>query len=327
MNDSDQNSKIITVTLAPSLDRTLLVHYLHNGYQNVTSGPTRLDPAGFGLNISRAVHKLEVDTHAIILLGNDPTGQAYQQMISDEKFSMSIISVDGQTLSTMVIYDTGNEQETKIIEEAKEISQQDVALVVETLKEIVNPGDSVVLAGALPSSLSEDVYAWLTEEAHKLDARVVLAASGNPLQLALKARPDIVFIRKIELEPLFNYPVRDDETIITSGKKLIEQGASQIYIGMPEDDRALYLAKDKVTQVTLQEYGLGTTSGVWEAMIAGFLVGKHHHESLSNVLELSSAAALYTASKVGHEFGEQKDIEDFKEEVEIEEQSDSPSED
>lgn len=314
----NKNKKIITVTLAPSLVRTLLVHYLHLGYENSTKEPTRLEPAGFGLNISRAVHKLDVNTHGIILLGNDPMGQAYQSMISDEKFPMSIISVEGQTRSTMVVYDTGQELETKITELARNISEEDVALVVDELKKIVNPGDSVVLAGSLPSSLPDNIYAWLSKEAHQLGARVVLATSGAPLQIALSAKPDIVFIHKVELEPLFNYPVRDDETLESTAKKLVEQGATQVLIGDPENDKALYLTKDEIAHVSVQEIGLGTSSGVWEAMIAGFLVGKHLHESLSETLELSSAAARFTASKVGHEFGEQDEIEEFREDVDVE---------
>ena len=51
-----RNRKVITVTLNPSLDRTLVTNFLHIGYQNHTPESTHLDAAGAGLNISQALN-------------------------------------------------------------------------------------------------------------------------------------------------------------------------------------------------------------------------------------------------------------------------------
>jgi len=319
MNENTKTTKIITVTLNPSLDRTLVTQYLHIGYHNSTSEPTRLDAAGAGLNISRAIHKLEGNTHAVVLVGNDATGKAYQVLLEDEEFPITTISVDGQTRSNTIILDTGAEQETQITENADNILRQDVHLVLDILKHSLTPGDTLVLAGSLPNGLSEDVYGWLTEEAHKLDATVVLAASSTPLEKALDARPDLVIIRKPELESFFNIPVRDHQDVVNSARKLEELGVGQVFVSMPDEAKALVVSEDKETQVTLTDAHIGTTSGVWEAMIAGFLVGQHHYKKLADTMELSAAAALFAASKVGHEFGEQKDVEVFMEEIQIDE--------
>jgi fructose-1-phosphate kinase PfkB-like protein len=69
---------VITISLNPSLDRTLVVHYLAVGYHNRARETTRLNPAGKGVNIARALHQLNCPTRAIVLLGDDATSKAFK---------------------------------------------------------------------------------------------------------------------------------------------------------------------------------------------------------------------------------------------------------
>ncbi len=75
---SHTQKKVITVTLNPSLDRTVTTHFLALGYHNRTTATTRLDPAGRGVSVSRALHALGVETHAVVVLGHDANGRAYE---------------------------------------------------------------------------------------------------------------------------------------------------------------------------------------------------------------------------------------------------------
>jgi hypothetical protein len=52
-------------------------------------------------------------------------------------------------------------------------------------------------------------------------------------------------------------------------------------------------------------------------------MGKFQYESLPESLEFSAAAAMYTATQVGHEFGEQDEVEEFLPEAKIEEDSET----
>lgn len=328
MSEQKSTKKIITITLNPSLDRTLILQYLNLGYQNFATEHSRLDPAGAGLNISRALHKLNFNTHAIVLIGTDPTGRAYQSLLREEKFPISIISVEGQTRSNTIILDTGTNQETQITEDADNILQQDVHLVIELLRENVEKGDIVVLAGTLPNSLSPDIYLWLTKEAHQLGAEVVLVAAGKPLELALHANPDLVIIQKQELESYFNIPVRDYADVIDSAQQLHQGGAVQVLIHIPEEGQSLLLTEERQDLVTFKEASeiipvTSTTSGVIEAFVAGFLVGMVQFTSLPETLEFGAAAAMYTAAQVGSEFGEQAEVEEFLSDVNIEEDPDT----
>jgi fructose-1-phosphate kinase PfkB-like protein len=239
-----------------------------------------------------------------------------------------VISVDGQTRSSTIILDTGANQETQITEAAENILRQDIHLVVDLLKENLSEGDIVVLAGHLPSGLATDVYRWLTAEAKNLGAEVVLAAGGEPLKKAITAKPNLVIVKKQELESYFNIPVRDYTDVLECANRLKQEGALRVLVNIPDEGKALLVSQESHNLVNFREAIHGhslpsTSSGIFEAFIAGYLMGKFQYESLPESLEFSAAAAMYTATQVGHEFGEQDEVEEFLPEAKIEEDSET----
>ena len=266
--------KVITVTLNPSLDRTLVTHFLSLGYHNWTRETTRLDPAGRAVNVSRALHLLGVATHAVILVGNDATGRSYQALLSEEEFPITVLRRTGRTRSNIVIKDTGHGNETFIGEDSDGVSVDDVAQVVEALRELIEPGDRVVFAGSLPKPLAEDTYTGLIEVAHEAGGWVAInAGGGDPLRASLAAKPDIIYLTQTQVEGLFNFPVRTYEDVIYCAQQLEGMGAGKVLVAMTQSDSAVLIAKQGAWLVELPSNVPGTSTGQAEAMIAGYLTG------------------------------------------------------
>ncbi len=306
--------KIITVTLNPSLDRVLLTHYLNIGYHNLTSGPTRLDPAGRGVNVARALHRLNCPAHAVILLGKDATGRAYRALVAEEGFPVTFIDREGQTRSNITVLDTGNGQETRFIDECEDGSAQDIQAVTETLRDMIEPGDLVVLAGSLPGAAPPDTYAALTDEAHHAGAVVILAARrAEAIQHGLKSEPDVVVLGHIEVERLFNFPVRTKEDAIYCARELQSRGVQQVLMTMLGGDvatpAAILVTDENVWVIDTPEFGPGTQDGINDALLSGYLTAWSKSYPSKKALELGTAAAIYTASQVGSEFGTLAQVE------------------
>lgn len=315
----NMREKIVTVTLNPSLDRTLVTHYLHMGYQNHTTENSHLDAAGAGLNISQALNKLSTKTKALVLLGNDATGKAFQMLINEYNFPVIATRVEGQTRSNTIILDTGSGQETQITEEASDITREDIESITNILKSMVGKGDKVVLAGSLPHSASDDTYAWLTHTCKGLGAEVVLSSTGEPLREALPSKPDLVTLTQGELEAYFNIPIRDIRDVAAFARKIHEQGADKVLIGMDKSKRAFLYTRNEQLVAGMPDPEEGTTSGTRHALLAGFLSGQNKRESNAYSLKLGAAAAIYTASQVGNRFGSLVEITGYMENVECKE--------
>lgn len=309
--------KVITVTLNPSLDRTVVVHHLAIGYQNRTVGTTRLDPAGRGMNISRALSRLERRTHGILLLGDDAIGRAYEALILEEAFPISIARRQGRTRSNTIIMDTGDGSETHLIEESEGVPQESFEFVVETLRKITTPDDIVVYAGELPAEAYATTYAWLTGIAHELGAQAVLVTSGEPLELALETKPDLVMLRQVEVEALFNRPVRVYEDVVACAEEMRARGADRVLIITGEESGAALVTPDGRWLVDLPELEKGTLSGVADALLAGYLAGRVDRLPLDETLELAAASAAYTSAHPGNEFGTLDEVESLAEQEDI----------
>jgi len=314
-----RGTNVITVALSPSLDRTLITHYLAVGYQNRAEESTRLDPAGEAVDIARALHRLIQSVHAIIVLGDDATGRSYQALLSAESFEYSIIQVKGgRTPSNTIILDTGNHTETQILEEGTGMSRDDLVQVVHVLRDKVRPGDIVVFAGPLPPGVPANTYAWMTEMAHEAGAEVVLATGGEALREGIKARPDFVAISRLQAEAFFNYPVRTREHVVESARQLVAMGAPMVLTGIRSEGEAILVSETGEWYADLRiGEEEGTTSGVWDAFVAGFVAGRLNRQPYPESLELAAAAAAYTASHIGHEFPTLQDVYDYMKQVQV----------
>lgn len=311
------NTKIITVTLSPWLDRTLVTHHLALGYENLAQTAERLDPAGEGVNISRALQRGDQATHAIILLGSDATARAYRALCEAEGLQSTILNVEGPSLTNTYIMDTGQDQETLIKTAGPHVGDKDIQSVIDAMQTLVTPGDMVVLAGPLPSGAPDDTYAALTDIAHASGAEVVVSTTGAVLGKALAARPELVAISQVAAEGYLNYPVRVLQDVVGAGRKLCEQGAGKALIEMREDGQAALITREEKWLVNLPDKTRGTSAGIWEALLAGFLAGRLAGKSLQQSLVRGGALAAYTADEVGTKFGSRYETRDYDIDVEV----------
>ncbi len=302
-------AKIITVTLNPSLDRTLTTLFLAPGHYNSATSPTRLDPAGRGVNISRALHGLGVPTHAVILLGRDANGRAYEALLSDEQCPLTILHHQGHTRSNMVIVDTGHNHETVIWDQGSTVTRDEQRAVRSTMTDLINRGDAVVFAGSLPDNARRDTYALLTSLAQTAGAAVAInAGGGDVLQLSLQARPLLTYLTQRQLEGLFNYPVRSDEEVLYTINQLRKRGVRRVLVGISDANRAYLVTEEGVWMAEWPEAS-GSQFGSAEALVAGYLAGRVNGRPFGHALKLGALMAAYTGTQVGHEFGQFDDLE------------------
>src|SRR5690606_31251329 len=297
------NGKIVTVTLNPSLDKTLITHHLNIGYHNRVAETTHLDASGRGVNVSRALNRLGVATHAIVMRGDDVFGRAYRGLMREESFPSTFMIQTGPMRSDTIIVNRSDGTETHIIDEGAGGSQEGIQQVIEKLVTVLEPGDRVVFAGDLPRDVSSESYLRMSEAALEAGGQVILMAGGDAFSQALRARPALTVLTRLEAEALFNYPVRTDADMISGGQKLRELGAAEALIVMEDYSRAVLVTGEDTWLVEIAETGPGTDSGVADGLLAGYLAGLSQGMPVSEALRLGAAEMNYADSQIGNEFG------------------------
>ncbi len=307
--------KVITVTLNPTLDRTMTTRFFAPGYYNHVIEPARTDPAGRGIDISRALHRLNVPTHAIILLGRDANGRAYADLLRDEHFPMTILHHSGHTRGNLVIVDAGHNHETIVFDAGSTVTKDEQRAVRTTMTNLINRGDTVVFAGSLPENVRRDTYAVLTSLVQTAGAAVAInAGGGDVLELSLQAKPVMVYLTQQQMEGLFNYPVRSDEEVIYVANEIRKRGVRRVLVGISRAERAYLVTEEGVWRAEWPEAS-GSHSGTVEALIAGYLAGRVRGRSFGHSLRLGALMAAYTIAHVGHQFGTLEDLETHLEEA------------
>lgn len=310
-------SKNITVTLNPSLDETITVSHLNLGYHNVTADTMYLDASGRGVNVSRALKLLDVNTHALVLLGNDAMGHAYKGLLTEQDFTSTIVRHDGHTRSDTIIFDKGEDNETHIIDEGEGATTDDIETVINKLRELVTPNDTVILAGNLPRNLKNDTYARISSVMDELQATVVVMSGRDGLDVTLQSKPELVAVTRLELETYFNYPVRTFADMMGCAQKLMADGAKAVVVITDNFDGAVFANHEMELMVKMETDTSGTDSGVADSMVAGYLAGIQQGKSVREAFQLGAAAVIYAADKIGNKFGTRSDLDALLDRVQV----------
>jgi len=302
-------SRIITVTLNPSLDETITVSHLNLGYHNVTADTMRLDASGRGVNVSQALQLLDIKNHAMVLLGNDAIGHAYKGLLTELKFDSTIVRHEGHTRSDTIIFDQSEDNETHIIDEGVGVSDDAVEKVIDKLKDMITENDTVILAGNLPRNLRNDTYARIARVMDEVNARVVVMTGHEALEVTLKSSPELVAVTRLEMEAYFNYPVRTFSDMVNGCQKLVEQGAQAVVTITDSFDGAVFATADAQLMAQMNTEKSGTDSGVADSMVAGYLAGIQQGKSQQDAFQLGAAAVIFAAEEIGNNFGTMEELQ------------------
>lgn len=310
--------KVITVTLNPSLDHTLVVSFLALGYSNRALSGIKLTAAGRGMNVAEALHALHVPVEGVVVLGDDPASYAYERLLTQEGLSIHPVRCKARTRSNIYIKDDASQNETSIKEDGSSVDSAGLESAAQTILDLIEPGDFVVLAGSLPQGAPLDTYADYAKRVREAGARVALYSEGDIMRAALSANPELVVMTRLQAESFFNVPVRVPEDVIYCGDKLREMGAQRALIFTMDKLEAILISENERLHVEMvEEIEFGTRGGTIEALLAGYLAERLRQRPLSEALEMGAAAALYTAMQVGNTFGSPDNIRDNLDEVSV----------
>ena len=159
---------IYTCTLNPSVDYIVHVDELRIGELN-RAVKTLMFPGGKGINVSRVLKRLGIESTALGFIGGF-TGAFIIEQLQNENIACDFVEVPGNTRINVKLK---SGKETEINGQGPVIQPEHETEFMEKIRALTE-NDIVVLAGSVPSSLSLDVYEKIIDEAKVSDHRPVL---------------------------------------------------------------------------------------------------------------------------------------------------------
>ena len=284
---------IVTLTLNPSVDRTVEVETLARGEVTRAVGG-RVDPGGKGINVSRALATHGLPTRAVVTVGG-AEGEHLVTLLRDTGIEIVPVRIRGAIRSNITIVEPDGTT-TKINEPGAELSTEELNSVFDAVVAAVESADWLVASGSLPPGTPPDVYADLVRSLSDSGTRVAIDTSGPALEAVLAAGPALVKPNRDELAEATGVRLVTIADVVEAACRLRDRGARSVLASLGadgavlvDDDGALHGQTPVVSPLS--------SVGAGDAMLAGFLAGGGAGASaLTQGLAWGAAAVLQPGS-------------------------------
>jgi 1-phosphofructokinase len=260
---------IVTLTLNPSLDRTLEVDELRRG-SVLRAQAARLDPGGKGVNVTRALLANGVASVAVIPCGGS-VGDRLAGLLAAESVRCVTVPIAGSTRSNIALVEPDGTV-TKVNEPGPTLTGAEFDEVAAAVLRSAGAADWVVMCGSLPPDVAVDVYAKLARQFAAAGIRVAVDTSGPALLTALAAGPDLVKPNREELAEAIGSPLGSLGEVIEAAQTLRGLGAATVLASLGADGAVLVDA-DGATLARGPAIEPRSAVGAGDALLAGFLAG------------------------------------------------------
>jgi 1-phosphofructokinase/tagatose 6-phosphate kinase len=314
---------IITVTLNAAIDKTLAVPNFRLGRRHRAVEQTAM-AGGKGVNVARALKSLGQPVIATGVAGGS-TGTRIIEQLTDEAILNDFVRIHEESRTSTAVVDPTSGEQTEINERGPAVSPGELELFVDKLLYLAKGAAVCVFAGSLPRGVDPGLYAHLVEEMRKVGVVSVLDAEGEPMRLATRAGPSVVSPNEIEAEELVGHEFADDEDRRTAVGEMVELGAREAVMTLPDGCLALLGDEHDPTnprrlwRATLDPLEPVAAVGSGDAFLAGFVAAFYGGRPQEECLRFGVACGAESTQHFGAGVVDPREVERLTNEVTVEE--------
>jgi 1-phosphofructokinase family hexose kinase len=298
--------RLVAIAPNPSIDRFFVVDRLRRGAINRPILEVQV-AGGKGLNVARAATALGANVSVLTFLAGH-AGRWIADELAREGVPSTYVRTDGETRTCVTIHDAADGRLTELYEAGPTVGADDWNRFETALRAQVNDGKVglVAVSGSLPPGAPPDGVARIVSIAHAASVPSIVDAGGEPLALALRARPWMVKVNILEAitaaqlagigGPTDQRMPADDEGVATAlaralstricGPAIITRGSAGAVAAYP-DGPTLHIAPGAIRG----RYPVGSGDAFLAGLAAATLAG----EPLDLALKLAAGAAAANA--------------------------------
>jgi len=283
---------IYTVTFNPSLDYIVSVDDFKLGLTNRTSSELIL-PGGKGTNVSTVLKNLGFESTALGFVAGF-TGNEIVKRLNDMGIESDFISIENGI--SRINLKLKSIDGTEINGAGPDISEEKVNELMDKLNQL-KEGDVLVLAGSIPSSMSDNIYRDIMADLKDRGVMIIVDATKDLLLNVLEYHPFLIKPNNHELGEIFDVKLTTREEVIPYGRKLQEKGARNVLVSMAGEGAVLIAEDGQVFDTPAPKGKLINGVGAGDSMVAGFVAGwieKQDYEYAFHMGVASGSASAFS---------------------------------
>lgn len=283
---------VYTITFSPALDYVLRLKQL-SGEDIHRADSAAIFCGGKGINVSMVLSQLEIKTKALGFIAGF-TGRELERRLQADGIQTDFVHLQtGVTRINVKIF-----AETQMdINAPGAVPDADALNRLFHKLEQLQSGDYLVLAGAVPGGIPENIYEKVLEQIQGKGIRTVVDTTGNYLLSVLKYKPFLIKPNHHELAEIFHADIGadDEKKIVQYAKKLQKMGAGNVLVSRGKYGATLVDENGEVLTTGIVPGKSVNNVGCGDSMVAGFIAGYIQTKDSAEALNLASAAGNASA--------------------------------
>lgn len=260
---------ILTITLNPTVDKSTTVENIKPEKKLRCTQP-KFEPGGGGINVSRGLARLNVNSVALFISGGR-TGELLEQLLEDEHVTINPVKVAAETRENFIVVDTSHNEQYRFGMPGEDITANEVTNLTKIINNISPTPEIVIISGSLPPAIEPAFMRTLVKNLKAKGAKVIADTSGDALTEVLKEGVYLLKPNLGELSLLTGREELDNESADEAAKQLIDEGKAEIVVVSLGPQGAYLVSKEESVHVPAPSVKKLSTVGAGDSMVAGMV--------------------------------------------------------
>ena len=291
-------SLILTLTINPAIDRTMVVDKLvfeDRGYILSRSEAA----GGRGVNASQVIHAFGGKTLALLTSGGE-IGKRMEKSLAGMGFPYEAVPVQAESRVNLTISDSQG-LTIKLNEKGAPMTSAEVKAVSDLLKARLGKATWLMLCGSTQPGVPTDLYRQFVELAHKQGVRTLLDTDGDALLQAIEAKPSFISPNQQEAERLLGRAILTRSQSLEAVTRLHAMGPECVILSLGARG-ALGAFADGTFEAIPPRVEALSPIGAGDALAAAFVWALDKKKPLPDALRWGVAAGTASAMLPGTNF-------------------------
>jgi 6-phosphofructokinase 2 len=299
--------RIVTLTLNPALDVSLLVDHVVPTHKLRTNRP-RYQPGGGGINVSRVCNRLGESTTAVVPLGGPP-GLRMSELLLDEldEAELRIVPIANDTRESLSVRSRSTGEQYRFVLPGPEMTSAELEACLDAVVAAAAGCRTIVMSGSLPPGVDPGFVADLVNRLP--ESSVVIDTSGPALVAALASNAYLVKPSARELASIAHRELDTEADIIEAAIEVKAQSSVNVLVVSIGPGGAVVVTDDGPFRLRAPAVKVHSAVGAGDSMVAGIATGLQRNLHLLDAVGLGVAAGTAAVLTDGSDLCARVDVD------------------
>jgi len=299
--------KIVTLTMNPAIDASALVDRVTPDVKLRCKAP-KFEPGGGGVNVSRAIQRLDGESLAIFPAGG-PGGHLLLDLLEDENVPCRLIPIKNRTRQNLMIYEESGGRQYRFGMPGPRLAAHEWRQCLDKLFEADPRPDFVVASGSLPPKVPTDFYGRLAGLCRDKGIRLMVDTSGEPFRQAVRQGLFLVKPNLRELKALAGEDLEDEDRQEGFVQSLIADERCRYVVVSLGAAGALAAGPEGCKRLRSPTVTIRSKVGAGDSMVGGIVLALSRGEPFFRAVQYGVAAGAAAVMTPDSELCRREDVE------------------